>query len=42
MNTSGRNDFVAAKVARDAANVYFHVRTAAPLTAPEGCAGWCC
>ena len=28
---SGRNDIVAAKVSADAANVYFYVRTAAPL-----------
>lgn len=31
-NDTGRNDLVAAKVARDAANVCFYVRTAAPLT----------
>jgi len=31
-NTSGRNDIVAAKVARDERNVYFHVRTQEPLT----------
>jgi hypothetical protein len=31
-NLSGRNDFAACKVARDAANIYFYVRTVAPLT----------
>jgi len=36
---SGRNDFVAAKVARDAENVYFYVETAEPITAPAG-PGW--
>ncbi len=30
-NTTGRNDIVVAKVSRDAANVKFYVRTAAPL-----------
>ncbi len=32
-NDSGRNDIVAAKVARDATTVYFYVKTAAPMTA---------
>jgi hypothetical protein len=36
VNDSGRNDIVAAKVAYDDRNVYFYVRTAAPLTAPSG------
>jgi hypothetical protein len=31
-NTSGRNDLAAAKVSRDATNVYFYVRTSDPLT----------
>lgn len=31
-NRSGRNDLVEMKVARDAANVYFYARAAAPLT----------
>lgn len=31
-NVTGRNDIVAAKVARDAQNLAFYVRTAAPLT----------
>lgn len=35
-NNSGRNDIVAAKVAYDAANVYFYVRTRQPLTPPSG------
>ncbi len=30
-NTTGRNDIVAAKISRDEKNVYFYVRTAAPL-----------
>jgi len=38
-NTSGRNDFIAAKVARDARNLYFYVETAEPITTtPEP--GW--
>ena len=32
VNTSGRNDIVAAKVSYDAKNVYFYVRTASNLT----------
>ena len=32
-NRTGRNDMVAMKVARDAENVYFHVRTREPITA---------
>jgi hypothetical protein len=31
-NFSGRNELAACKVARDAANIYFYVRTVAPLT----------
>lgn len=34
VNQTGRNDIIAAKVSRDATNIYFYVRTAAPLTAP--------
>jgi len=33
-NDTGRNDIVTAKVAYDKTNVYFYVRTAAPLTPP--------
>jgi hypothetical protein len=33
-NRTGRNDIVAAKVARDSEQVYFHVRTREPLTQP--------
>ena len=36
MNNSGRNDFVAAKVARDARNLYFYVRTKDPITSATG------
>ncbi len=36
VDASGRNDIVAAKVSYDASNVYFYVRTATPLTRPEG------
>jgi len=32
VNHSGRNDFAAAKVARDTQNVYFYVRTGNPIT----------
>ena len=32
VNTSGRNDIILAKVARDAANIYFYVQTADTLT----------
>lgn len=41
-NTTGRNDLVAMRVARDEAeNVYFYVRTAAPITPPKGTeSGW--
>lgn len=38
-NNSGRNDFVALKVARDATNLYFYARTAAPIT-PSSDACW--
>ncbi|MBN2129359.1 MAG: hypothetical protein JW741_07670 [Sedimentisphaerales bacterium] len=38
-NSSGRNDFVTAKVARDAENVYFYIETADPITEPAG-PGW--
>ncbi len=36
VNRSGRNDIVAAKVARDQDHLYFYVRTAAPMTSPAG------
>jgi hypothetical protein len=32
VNTTGRNEFVTMKVARDAANLYFYARTREPLT----------
>lgn len=35
-NQTGRNDLLAMKVARDAANLYFYVRTREPITAPAG------
>lgn len=35
-NTSGRNDFVASKVARDKKQIYFYVRTAAAITSSQG------
>ena len=35
-DTSGRNDIVAAKVATDARNVYFYVRSQSPLTPSMG------
>ena len=38
-NDTGRNDIVAAKVARDAGSFYFYVRTAGPLT-PKGDPKW--
>ena len=38
-NTSGRNDFVLAKVARDSEHVYFYIETADAITAPPQ-AGW--
>lgn len=39
VNRSGRNDIVAAKIARDATHVYFYARTRAPLT-PRGDSPW--
>jgi hypothetical protein len=36
VNTTGRNDIVAAKVSDDAKNIYFYVRTAQPLTPRTG------
>jgi len=36
VNNSGRNDLVAAKVARDSRNVYFNVRTKASITSATG------
>lgn len=39
VNTSGRNDVVAAKVARDSRSVYFYARTREPLT-PHTDANW--
>lgn len=38
-NTTGRNDIVLAKVARDNDNIYFYVETAAPLS-PKTDPGW--
>ena len=38
-NTSGRNDFVLTKVARDTETLYFYVETTEPITEPEG-PGW--
>lgn len=38
-NRTGRHDIVAAKVARDAKNVYFYVRTREPIT-PRGGTNW--
>ena len=38
-NTTGRNDFVLAQVARDTENLYFFVETAQAITEPSG-AGW--
>ena len=35
-NNSGRNDILAAKVARDASQVFFYVRTAAPISPCTG------
>lgn len=40
VDASGRNDIVSAKVARDAENLYFYVRTREPLTNPKGAADW--
>lgn len=39
VNQTGRNDLIAAKVSWDARNVYFYVRTLAPITAPTD-ANW--
>jgi hypothetical protein len=39
VNTTGRNDIIAAKVARDATHVFFQVRTRQPLT-PATDANW--
>lgn len=39
LNTTGRNDIIAAKVAHDDHNVYFYVRTAHAIT-PGGAANW--
>ncbi|MES2461934.1 MAG: hypothetical protein V4671_15225 [Armatimonadota bacterium] len=39
-NTSGRNDFDTMKVARDGKNLYFYVRTAAPITPPAANTNW--
>lgn len=36
VNDSGRNDFVAARVARDARQLYFYVRTKDPITPDTG------
>jgi hypothetical protein len=36
VNTTGRNDFVSAKVARDAENLYFYAKTSRPITSAEG------
>ncbi len=38
-NDSGRNDFIVAKVARDAENLYFYVETAEAITQADG-TGW--
>ncbi len=38
-NASGRNDFVTAKVARDAESLYFYIETTDPITDPVG-PGW--
>jgi hypothetical protein len=39
VNDTGRNDFMAAKVARDARNLYFYVRTKDPIT-PATATNW--
>lgn len=39
-NDTGRNDFEIAKVARDAKNIYFYVRTAAPITGQDSEKNW--
>ncbi len=38
-NSSGRNDFVSLKVARDRKNIYFYARTKAPITPATDPAG---
>ena len=40
VNTTGRNDIVRAKVARDAANVYFYAATREAMTPPSGGDQW--
>ena len=35
-NTTGRNDFILCKVARDRENIYFYARTTRAITPPEG------
>ncbi len=40
VNTTGRNDFVALKVARDKSNVYFYAKTADAITAKATSAAW--
>lgn len=40
VNQSGRNDFDTLKVARDAENLYFYVRTRTPITAPVPSTNW--
>ena len=39
-NTSGRNDIVTAKVARDSERLYFQVTCAAPISKPDGSWMW--
>jgi hypothetical protein len=39
-NSSGRNDFDTMKAARDARNLYFYVRTVAPITPPAADTNW--
>ena len=39
-DTSGRNDLVVMKVARDSKNLYFYVRTVDPITAPDTKSNW--
>lgn len=36
VNTSGRNDFVGMKVARDETHLFFYARTREPITKPDG------
>ena len=38
VNTTGRNDFVRSKVARDAKNLYFYVQTREPISLRQLCA----